>query len=192
MVKNLPANAGDMGSVPGSGRSPREGKGIPLQYSCLGNPWTEEPGGLQSMRSHRVRHDRVSAHAHHAACLVQKDLPLRFLPDAHSSPQGGLTALPGAHPCPARRGRLWTRAGGRRRSKLGGGTDPPAPPGRADSGAEPAGQASQRRARSVPPELGGSSGHEAVSTPPGLRALSPIQSPISGSPHPHPGSPAPL
>ena len=52
MVKNLPANAGDMGSVPGSGRSPREGNGIPLQYSCLGNPWTEEPGGLQSMGSH--------------------------------------------------------------------------------------------------------------------------------------------
>ena len=51
MVKNLPANAGDMGSVPGSGRSPREGNGIPLQYSCLGNPWTEEPGGLQSMGS---------------------------------------------------------------------------------------------------------------------------------------------
>ena len=38
MVKNLPANAGDSGSVPGLGRSPREGSGNPLQYSCLGNP----------------------------------------------------------------------------------------------------------------------------------------------------------
>ena len=38
MVKNLPANAGDSGSVPGSGRSPGEGNGNPLQYSCLGNP----------------------------------------------------------------------------------------------------------------------------------------------------------
>ena len=38
MVKNLPANAGDAGSVPGSGRSPGEGYGNPLQYSSLGNP----------------------------------------------------------------------------------------------------------------------------------------------------------
>ena len=40
MVKNLPANAGDtgdMGLIPGSGRSPRVGNGNPLQYSCLGN-----------------------------------------------------------------------------------------------------------------------------------------------------------
>ena len=37
-VKNPPANAGDADSVPGSGRSPREGNGKPLQYSCLGNP----------------------------------------------------------------------------------------------------------------------------------------------------------
>jgi len=41
VVKNLPANAGDArdaGSIPGSGRSPGEGNGNPLQYSCLGNP----------------------------------------------------------------------------------------------------------------------------------------------------------
>ena len=37
VVKNPPANAGDMGSTPGSGRSPGEGNGNPLQYSCLGN-----------------------------------------------------------------------------------------------------------------------------------------------------------
>ena len=37
-VKNLLANAGDMGLIPGSGRSPGEGNGNPLQYSCLGNP----------------------------------------------------------------------------------------------------------------------------------------------------------
>ena len=37
-VKNLPANAGDEGSISGSGRSPGEGNGNPLQYSCLGNP----------------------------------------------------------------------------------------------------------------------------------------------------------
>ena len=41
MVKNPPANAGDAGdsgSIPGLGRSPREGNGNPLQYSCLENP----------------------------------------------------------------------------------------------------------------------------------------------------------
>ena len=41
VVKNLLPNAGDTretGSIPGSGRSPGEGNGYPLQYSCLGNP----------------------------------------------------------------------------------------------------------------------------------------------------------
>ena len=37
VVKNLPPNAGDMGSIPGLGRSPGKGNGKPLQYSCLGN-----------------------------------------------------------------------------------------------------------------------------------------------------------
>ena len=35
MVKNLPANTGDMGSIPGLGRYPEGGNGCPLQYSCL-------------------------------------------------------------------------------------------------------------------------------------------------------------
>ena len=38
VVKNLPANAGDMGLIPGSGRSPGEGNGNTLNYSCLENP----------------------------------------------------------------------------------------------------------------------------------------------------------
>ena len=38
MVKNPPADAGDVGSISGSGRSPGEGNGNPLQYSCLENP----------------------------------------------------------------------------------------------------------------------------------------------------------
>ena len=38
VAKNLPANAGDVGPNPGSGRSPGEGNGNPLQYSCLENP----------------------------------------------------------------------------------------------------------------------------------------------------------
>ena len=52
VVKNLPANVGDMGSIPGLGRSPGEGNGNPLQYSCLGNPmdrgawWATVRGGV--------------------------------------------------------------------------------------------------------------------------------------------------
>ena len=49
VVKNLPANAEEVGLIPGTGRSPREENGNPLQYSCWEVPWTEEPGGLQSM-----------------------------------------------------------------------------------------------------------------------------------------------
>ena len=59
-VKNLPANAGDMGLIPESGRSPGEGNGYSLQFTCLGNPGTEEPGRLQSMGSQRIVHGLVS------------------------------------------------------------------------------------------------------------------------------------
>ena len=38
VVKNLPASAGDAGLIPGMGKSPEEGNGNPLQYSCLENP----------------------------------------------------------------------------------------------------------------------------------------------------------
>ena len=50
-------NAGDLDSIPGSGRSPGEGNGNPLWYSCWRIPWTEEPGGLQSMGLQRVGRD---------------------------------------------------------------------------------------------------------------------------------------
>jgi len=56
-VKESACNAGDMGLIPGSGRSPGGGNGNPLQYSCLEIPWTEEPGELQSIGSQRFRHD---------------------------------------------------------------------------------------------------------------------------------------
>ena len=45
VVKNPPANAGDVGCIPGSGRAPGEGNDDPLKYSCLGNPMDEESGG---------------------------------------------------------------------------------------------------------------------------------------------------
>ena len=56
-VKNPPANAGDSGSSPGLGRSLEEG--MATHSSVLGwrIPWTEEPGGLQSLRSQRIRHN---------------------------------------------------------------------------------------------------------------------------------------
>jgi len=47
----------DPSSILGSGRSPGVGNGNPLQYFYLENPWTEDPGGLQSMGSQRVRCD---------------------------------------------------------------------------------------------------------------------------------------
>jgi len=57
VVKNLPANAEDVGLIPGSGRSPGEGSGNPLQYSCLGNlmgrgAWQDTVFGIA-----RVGHD---------------------------------------------------------------------------------------------------------------------------------------
>ena len=54
VVKNPPASAGDVGSIPGLERSPGEGNGNPLQYSCLGNPmdrgawWAIVPGVAES------------------------------------------------------------------------------------------------------------------------------------------------
>ena len=50
-------NAADPGSIPGSGRSPGEGNGNPLQYSCWRIPWMEEPGRLQSTESQSVGRD---------------------------------------------------------------------------------------------------------------------------------------
>ena len=48
---NPPASTGDPDLIAGLDRSPGEVNGNPLLYSCLGNPWIEEPGGLQSMSS---------------------------------------------------------------------------------------------------------------------------------------------
>ena len=62
MVKNPLTNAGDkgdVGSIPGSGRSPGEGNGNPLQYSCLENPMVRGAvrGRLQPMGSQKVRYN---------------------------------------------------------------------------------------------------------------------------------------
>ena len=60
VVKNPPANAGDAGdvsSIPGSGRSLEEEMTTHSSILAWRVPWTEEPGGLQYMGSQRVRHD---------------------------------------------------------------------------------------------------------------------------------------
>ena len=50
-------DTGDTGLTPGSGRSPGEGQDNPLQHSLWRIPWTEKPGGLQSLALQRVGHD---------------------------------------------------------------------------------------------------------------------------------------
>ena len=95
VVKNLPANAGDMGSIPESGRSLWEGNASfftleeseathwsnPLQYSCLGNPmgrvaWWAIVHGIakQSDRTQQLNHNNVYMHIHHIyflyACYI--------------------------------------------------------------------------------------------------------------------------
>ena len=55
--KSSAYNVGDLGSIPGLGRSCGEGNGNPLEYSCQKIPWTEECGSLQSAEMQRVRQD---------------------------------------------------------------------------------------------------------------------------------------
>ena len=60
VVKKPPAKAGDIRDaclIPGLGRCPGEGHGNPLHCSCLRIPQAEKPGRLQSIASHRVKHD---------------------------------------------------------------------------------------------------------------------------------------
>ena len=62
VVKNPPANAGHVGSIPGSRTWPRVGNGNPLQYSCLGNPmnrgtWRATVSG--GMESDTTQHARM-------------------------------------------------------------------------------------------------------------------------------------
>ena len=79
-VKNPPGSAGDTGdvsSIPGWGRSPGGGHGNPLQYSCLENLWTEEPGGLWSSVSQKIEHDwGDSTHTHTQCIYVNPNLSI--------------------------------------------------------------------------------------------------------------------
>ena len=71
--KEFSCNGENLGLIPGLGRSPGESHGNPLWYSCLEDPHgQEEPGGLQSMGSQRVRHDWVTKHTA-KGCTVDSD-----------------------------------------------------------------------------------------------------------------------
>ena len=59
VVKNLPANAGDAGSIPGQEDPLEEEMATCYSIFAWKIPWTEEPGRLQSMGSQKVRHDLV-------------------------------------------------------------------------------------------------------------------------------------
>ena len=63
--RNLPSSAGDVDVIPGSGRSPGEGNGNPLQYSCLGNPM--DSGAWQATVHEETESDtteQLSTHTH--------------------------------------------------------------------------------------------------------------------------------
>ena len=73
VVSNLPAHTGDgrdLGSIPGSGRSSGGGHGNPLQYSCLENSMTEEPGGLQSKGKNQTQLKRLSMYAYGKSLIL--------------------------------------------------------------------------------------------------------------------------
>ena len=81
-------NAGDLGSIPGSGRSPGEGNGSPLQYSCLGNPTDK---GAWRATVHEVTKSRTRLRDYHHVylcvdvciiCASQEALVVKNLPNA--------------------------------------------------------------------------------------------------------------
>ena len=69
VVKNFPANAGDVGLIPGSGRSPGIGNGNPLQYSCLENPmdrgtWWATVHGVAKSQTRLSDYTHTHTHTH--------------------------------------------------------------------------------------------------------------------------------
>ena len=76
-LKNLPANAGDLGLIPGLGRYPEEGNGNPLQYSCLGNPMDRGAWQATVQGSQRVRHNWATKQHHHLGpCDLHLNCPI--------------------------------------------------------------------------------------------------------------------
>ena len=67
--KESACSAGDLGSIPVLGRSLEEDMAAQCSILAWRIPWTEEPGGLQSMGSQRVGHDWATRHTEHTGCL---------------------------------------------------------------------------------------------------------------------------
>ena len=96
MVKNLPALLETPGSIPGSGTSPGEVNGNPLQYPCQENPWMEEPGRLHTVHGVTKSQTRLSNQNIRASqvVLVVKNLPanagdMSLTSGSGKSPGGG-------------------------------------------------------------------------------------------------------
>ena len=127
VVKNPPANSEDIrdvGSVPGSGRSPRRGHGNPLQYSCQVNPTDRGACRLWSIGSPRVGHDGVTNTftflGQARAMEGPYDLPTSTLSDTRMSPflptywTEPSRRLPQCWGCAAAPGSAWCRNPGPR------------------------------------------------------------------------------
>ena len=85
VVKNLPAKAGDVGSIPGLGRSPGVGNVNPLQYSCLENSmergiWRATVCGIAKSRTQLSAHTHTHTHTHiHISTMHLEDGTLNEL-----------------------------------------------------------------------------------------------------------------
>lgn len=79
VVRNPPANAGDAGSIPGSGRSPEGGHGTHPNIPAWRIQWTEKPGGLQSTGSQRARHDWSSLARTHAKDFYSQVFVIKWI-----------------------------------------------------------------------------------------------------------------
>ena len=87
VVKNLPANVGDLDSVPGSGRSPGGGNGNPVQYSCLENPMDR---GTWRAAFHGVaKQTRLSDFTLYLQCVLVWTIYLQVLQSHASAAIGG-------------------------------------------------------------------------------------------------------
>ena len=67
--REFTCNAGDLSSIPGLGKSPGEGNGYPLQYSCLGNPkdrgaWWATVHGVTKSLTQLSKHTHTHTHTH--------------------------------------------------------------------------------------------------------------------------------
>ena len=89
-VKNLPASAGDTGSIPGLGRAPGEGNGNPLQYSCLENPmdrslrgsslWgRKESDTAKQLNNNKIQHSQKQTKKHPVSGLLRPESHPGFL-----------------------------------------------------------------------------------------------------------------